>query len=104
MVNDGQPPAARIVFGEPKPGLLDFALLIKDVPGWSFRNGDALHHDLVTDVPMTLPPFQFVHPTPIIVVTAEPSEGLFSTLGVFAFHHIELYSTAIAAYKTGEVK
>lgn len=99
MVADKLPPAGRIVFGEPKPGLLDLAQLIKGVPGWSFRNGNSVHHDLVTDLPMTLPPLQFIHPTPIIVVTAEPSDGLFSALGIFAFHHISLYQTAIAAYK-----
>jgi hypothetical protein len=99
MVADKAPPASRIVFGEPKPGLLDFALKIKDVPAWSFRNGDALHHDLVTDLPLTPPPFQFVHPTPIIVITCAPSDGLFAQLGVFAWHHIALYQTAIAAYK-----
>jgi hypothetical protein len=97
MVVDGVTPAARVVFGEPKPGLIDLAEIIKDVPARSYRNGDKLHHDLVTDVPMTFPPHQFVHPTPIVPVCAEPTGDLFSRLGAFAYHHIQLYQAAVAA-------
>lgn len=97
MVADGKPPITRVVFGEPKPGLIDLADRIKDVPARSYRNGDQLHHDLVTDVPMTLPPHQFVHPTPIVPVCAPPAGDLFTRLGIFAWHHIELYVTAITA-------
>src|SRR5258708_6502676 len=42
MTVDGAPPAARVVFGEPKPGLLDFAGIIKAIPARSYRNGDEL--------------------------------------------------------------
>lgn len=97
MVNDGTIPIARVVFGEPKPGLIDLGELIKGVPARSYRNGDRLHHDVVTDVPMTLPPHQFVHPTPIVPVCAEPTGDLFSRLGAFAYHHIELYVAAVTA-------
>jgi hypothetical protein len=97
MIADGMSPVARVVFGEPKPGLMDFGAYIKNVPGRSYRNGDTKHHDVVTDVPMLFPPLQFVHPTPIIVVTAEPSGDFFSRLGLFAYHHIELYQAAVAA-------
>jgi len=97
MVTDGHPPQARVVFGEPKPGLIDLADLIKDIPARSYRNGDATYHDVVTDVPMTLPPQQFVHPTPIVPVCAEPTGDLFSRLGAFAYHHIQLYVAAVSA-------
>jgi hypothetical protein len=97
MVADGRAPAARVVFGEPKPGLIDLGELIKGVPARSYRNGDARYHDVVTDVPMTLPPMQFVHPTPIVPVCAEPTGNLFQRYGAFAFHHIELYQAALAA-------
>lgn len=103
MVADGQPPAARVVFGEPKPGLIDFAALIKDIPSRSYRNGDATHHDLVTDVPFSLPPLQYVHPTPVIPVCAEPDGDMFSRLGAFAYHHIELYAAALAALPPKEI-
>ncbi|CCE07436.1 hypothetical protein BRAS3843_2120003 [Bradyrhizobium sp. STM 3843] len=96
MTVDHVPPVARVVFGEPKPGLLDFAQLITRIPGRSYRNGDDTHHDLVTDVPFSFPPMQYVHPTPIIPVCAEPSGDLFSTMGVFAYHHVELYQAALA--------
>lgn len=97
MVKDGVPPVARIVFGEPKPGLMDLAQLVANVPARSYRNGDDRHHDLVTDVPLTLPPFQFVHPTPIVVVTKEPGESLFERLGIFAWHHMPLYLAGVSA-------
>jgi hypothetical protein len=102
MIVDGVTPVLRVVFGEPKPGLMDFGAYIAKVPGRSYRNGDAKHHDVVTDVPMLFPPLQFVHPTPIIVVTAEPTGDMFSRLGLFAFHHIELYQAAIAALQPKE--
>jgi hypothetical protein len=96
MVHDGAPPVARIVFGEPKPGFIDHAKLIAPVPGRSYRNGDNTHHDLVTDVPFSFPPAEYVHPTPIIEVCAPPSDGLFDRWGVFGWHHIQLYQTAVA--------
>lgn len=98
MVADGVPPVARVVFGEPKPGLLDLAKIVATVPGRSYRNGNGLYHDLVTDVPFSMPPLQYMHPTPIIPVRADPTGPLFERLGAFAFHHIELYETALAAY------
>ncbi|HYM31816.1 MAG TPA: lipase family protein [Candidatus Cybelea sp.] len=97
MILDGRPPVARVVFGEPKPGLLDHAIIVKQVEARSYRNGDGLHHDLITDIPFSFPPEQYVHPTPIIPVCARPSGDLFSQLGVFAFHHIQLYQAALAA-------
>lgn len=88
--------AARVVFGEPKPGFAQLAEIIKGVPGRSYRNGDDKHHDLVTDVPFSFPPEQFVHPTPIIPVCARPAAGLFSEYGPFAWHHMPLYQAALA--------
>jgi hypothetical protein len=97
MVKDRAPPASRVVFGEPKPGLVDFAKVIESVPARSYRNGDATHHDLVCDVPLTFPPFQYVHPTPIVPVTCAPDPSRFDSYGAFAWHHVELYQAALAA-------
>lgn len=97
MTIDGMPPVSRVVFGEPKPGLMDFAQIIRNIPAASYRNGNDTHHDLVTDVPFSFPPLEYVHPTPIVPVLAEPTGGLFATMGVFAYHHITLYETAVAA-------
>lgn len=102
MVADNAAPVARVVFGEPKPGLLDFADLIKGIPARSYRNGDARHHDLVTDLPFSFPPLQYVHPTPIVPVCCKPHGDEFAQLGVFAWHHIELYETALAVLATQE--
>lgn len=97
MAVDGIPPVTRVVFGEPKPGLIDLAKIISGIPGRSYRNGDDVHHDLVTDVPFSFPPLQYVHPTPIVPVCMRPEGSTFAQLGVFAWHHIQLYSAALAA-------
>lgn len=97
MVADGVAPSARVVFGEPKPGMIDLAEVIKDVPGRSYRNGDEIHHDLITDVPFSFPPLQYVHPTPVIPVCCRPHAEEFEEQGVFAWHHVELYETALDA-------
>jgi hypothetical protein len=102
MTVDGAQPAARVVFGEPKPGLMDFAAIVKSVPARSYRNGDGIHHDLVTDVPFSFPPLQYVHPTPIVPVRCRPESDGFEEMGVFAWHHIELYETALAVQNTKE--
>ena len=95
MICDGKSPAARVVFGEPKPGLVDHAQIVKTVPGRSYRNGDGLHHDVIADLPFSIPPMQYVHPTPIIPVCERPTGDLFERLGAFAYHHIELYQAAL---------
>jgi len=102
MTVDGAAPVARVVFGEPKPGLLDFAEIIKNIPARSYRNGDELHHDLICDVPLSFPPFQYVHPTPVVPVTCKPDEVEFADGGAFAWHHIELYVTALAVLSAKE--
>lgn len=102
MVADNAPPIARVAFGEPKPGLLDFADRIKHIPARAYRNGDARHHDLVCDVPLSFPPLQYVHPTPIVPVCCKPEGDQFATLGAFAWHHIGLYETALAVLASQE--
>lgn len=102
MAADGSAPIARVVFGEPKPGLLDFAARLKDIPARSYRNGDARHHDLVTDLPFSFPPLQYVHPTPIVPVCCKPEGIEFEDLGVFAWHHVSLYETALAVLASQE--
>ena len=102
MICDGKSPAARVVFGEPKPGLVDHAQIVKQVPGRSYRNGDGLHHDVIADLPFSIPPAQYVHPTPIIPVCERPTGDLFERLGIFAFHHVQLYEAALRAAKSQE--
>ncbi len=96
MKVDGHVPVSRVIFGEPKPGLLDFSKIVECVPASSYRNGNDTHHDLVTDVPFSFPPLQYMHPTPIVPVCCEPTGDLFAKMGVFAYHHIGLYETAVA--------
>jgi hypothetical protein len=100
MVADKHPPVRRVVFGEPRPGLPDFAALIKSIEGSSYRNGDGgSNHDHVCDVPFkSLGPFDFVHPTPLTNVTALPTGNIFERESLFALHHIELYQAAVAAH------
>lgn len=101
MVADNKLPIRRAVFGEPRPGLSDFAEFIKGVDAYPYRNGDAHGHDRVCDVPLKLLhplDFSFVHPKPHIQVTAAPTGNIFQRDGLFSFHHIQLYQAALAAH------
>jgi Lipase (class 3) len=93
MLRDGFTPARRVCFGEPRPGFRQLADLIAKVPAASYRNGDGWHHDLVTDVPYLVPPLLYRHPAPLTAVNAPPSPG--SVLGIFAYHHMDLYWQAL---------
>jgi hypothetical protein len=105
MVADGLPPAGRIVFGEPKPGLQDAADLISHIPAKPWRNGNGSHHDLVTDAPLTLPPdLGFVRAVPNGAVTAAPAGDVIEKLGPFAWHHMPLYHTGIIALEQEQSK
>ncbi len=86
----------RVVFGEPKPGFQQLADYIKDVPAVSYRNGDSHFHDLVTSVPATFPPEEYVHPVPLTEVCAPPTGNLMDKLSVFAWHHCPLYEKALS--------
>lgn len=87
----------RVVFGEPKPGLCTLAEFIANVPGRSYRNGTQAHHDLITDLPLTIRPFEdYVHPTPLVMVNEPPQSESEALLDVFGFHHIPLYAAALA--------
>lgn len=68
------PPVRCVRFGEPRPGMQRLADILAHVPGASYRTADADGHDIVTDVPFSLPPtFPYVHPSPLIDVVAHPA-------------------------------
>lgn len=94
MVLGGVAPIARVCFGEPKPGFKTLAGILSHIPTFSFRNGDENHHDLVTDVPLSFPPEEYIHPNPLTKVSAPPPEG--DRWGLFAYHHMSLYVEAVA--------
>jgi Lipase (class 3) len=90
-------PVGRVVFGEPRPGFQPLADLISSIKeSRSYRNGKfgTFEHDFVTDVPYRIGPLQYVHPTPLIDVSALPPPA--DEWGVFAYHHMPLYAQAIA--------
>jgi Lipase (class 3) len=90
-------PVARVVFGEPKPGFPQLAEYIANVPARSYRNGTGIHHDMITDVPLTLPPLEnYVHPCPLTLVNNPPANVLEADLDVFGYHHMPLYAAALA--------
>lgn len=93
MLRDGHDPLRRVVFGEPKPGFSDFAQLISIVPSQSYCCGDDYGHDLVTDVPFSFPPENYVHPTPMTSVHNSPAIN--DRWGPFRYHHMQLYAAAI---------
>ncbi len=96
----GNPPIARVVFGEPKPGFSKLAEYISKVPARSYRNTGAGHHDLITDVPLSFPPEEYVHASELIDVSGVPTIG--DPWGCFAFHHMPLYLQGLKALQTGE--
>lgn len=100
MAADGRPPIRRAVFGEPRPGFADFAAFLQSIPGASYRNADAHGHDLVTDVPPALPG-GFIHPTPLVDITAAPVGDVFD---LFRYHHVQLYQAALSKEKQDVVE
>ena len=90
MVLDGMPPVARVGFGCPKPGFQTLADLTAKVQAFSYKHVTAAHHDLVTDVPFTIPPEDYVHASvPMLLFSAAPG---FDPWGSFRLHHMELYA------------
>jgi Lipase (class 3) len=85
----------RVVFGEPRPGFQRLAGIVSEVSGVSYRNVANGSHDLVTDVPFSVPPENYVHPTSLIDVSAAPDDDLVNRWGAFALHHIGLYIKAL---------
>jgi hypothetical protein len=97
MVLDGKPPLRQVYFGSPKPGFSKLASIVGIVPTSSYRNGNAVHHDLVTDLPATLPPEEYVQPDELILVSAAPPLPFVGIFGIFAWHHIALYAQALGS-------
>lgn len=97
MLDDGYPPAARIVFGEPKPGFAQLADFIKPVPARSYRNGAGENHDIVTDLPFTIPALRlnYVHPAPLTYLECKPDPS--DQSGMFVYHHMDLYLAGVSA-------
>lgn len=92
---DGTMPVAKVLFGEPKAGFQQLADVTSKIPGRTYRNGGALFHDAVTDVPYYIPPFLFMHDRDFALINAEPPA--FDSLGFFAWHHIPLYASKTPA-------
>lgn len=104
MAADKCPPVHCAVFGEPRPGLPDFARIINRIPRSVYCNGNSTGHDRVWDVPLRLfGKLDFIHPTMPTMVCAEPHGDLISKYGLFSFHHIELYQAAVAAHFAKEM-
>lgn len=90
-------PVGRVVFGEPRPGFRQLADVIAPIAeSRSYRNGrpGTFEHDLVTDVPYRIGLMQYVHPTPLVDVSALPPAD--DEWGIFSYHHMRLYAEALA--------
>jgi hypothetical protein len=79
----------RVVFGSPKPGFQDFAHYVSAVPATSYVNHGLAAHDIITDLPFTLPNLGYVQPTAFTEVNAPPEWS--HPWGPFAWHDSELY-------------
>jgi hypothetical protein len=89
----GRQPIARICFGEPRAGFDKLKSILAPIRVQrSYRNRDNKGHDVITDVPFSLPPlFAYEHPTELIDLTVvpQPQAGW-----AFQFHVPELYAGA----------
>jgi Lipase (class 3) len=97
-ITSGLMPVGRVVFGEPRPGFQQLANVIAPIKeSRSYRNGKtgSFEHDLVTDVPYSIGLYQYVHPTPLMDVSALPPPV--DPWGVFSYHHMQLYAQALGA-------
>jgi hypothetical protein len=95
MILDGHPPLRTVLFGEPLPGFQTLADIWKGRDRISYRNGDHVHHDPVTDWPADFPPERYTHPTPLTLVSGMPKESHNLLAGVFAWHFLTNYRRAI---------
>lgn len=101
MIVDGMPPARRVVLGEPRPGFANLGKIVASVPGASYRNakpaGFPFEHDLITDVPfdVDLINYDYAHPTKPVDVFEPPNATFRERWGLFAWHHVELYTAAL---------
>lgn len=106
MIVDGLSPDASVRFGEPCPGFSELGTYLERAGIYqrSYRNAGAWGHDYVTDVPIKLPDFPYVHPVPLVDVDQRPTGDLLARFGLFAGHHCPLYAAAMAAADQPEEK
>ena len=93
MILDNQPPVRRLCFGEPRPSFPKAAQIIATARGRSYFNGNGRAHDMVTDVPFTTFIEDYVHATPLVPVTATPTDSDVTKLHMFAWHAMHLYAS-----------
>jgi len=93
MILDNQPPLRLLCFGEPRPGFPKSAQIIATVRGRSYFNSNGRAHDLVPDVPFTTFIEDYVHPTPLVPVTAPPTDRDVMEYLIFAWHPMRLYAS-----------
>jgi hypothetical protein len=93
MVLDGYVPLRRLCFGEPRPGFRQAGSIIARAKGRSYCNGNGRAHDLVTDVPFTTFIEDYVHSTPLVPVSAPPTDADVRRDALFAWHSMTLYAS-----------
>ena len=90
-------PSLLFCLGEPRPGFKKLwdVILGTGVEYRSYCAGDANGHDLVTDVPFTIPPLEmYCHGAPLIHLESKPAPN--DEWGLFRYHHATLYRSALA--------
>lgn len=92
MLAEGVRPAMRFAFGEPRPGFQTLAGLLTQTPCAIYCNGDDDGHDLVTEVPFTMPPTFDYRPSGTVQSVCGGWSGLRDDL--FRYHHAPLYVKA----------
>ncbi len=85
-----------VMFGEPKAGCARLTALLGAIPVTSYRNMDPNGHDLITEVPFSLPPLlNYQHPRALTNVSHSPAAT--DPWGLFRYHHFGLYARALGA-------
>lgn len=99
LVTIGRIPSKIMLCGSPRPGAAKLAGLISAIPEKiSYRNQskDGSAHDLVTDVPFSIPEIDpYEDAVPFTPVTGVPAPN--DSWTIFRWHHAELYREGIAA-------
>lgn len=79
-----------IGFGEPRPGYNSLTTLLASagVKAQPISSGNAHGHDLITDIPWTLPGIPYCHSGELLHAEAEPTG---SALDAFRYHYMTVY-------------
>lgn len=103
MTLDGEPPIARVVWGEPLSGFRTLADLIGPIPTWSFRNGlddNFGEHDPIVDLPVATLVEKYARASKLMPVSAPPRIEVptldWHHMPIIGWHDMRLYDSCMS--------